>query len=126
MKEMPASKAYRLLEVGPVVLVTTARRVVPPMKSLRTFAPNARLRKVQGLGKSKVERQSELVLILVESVMHLPEMPVGAREFRGFRRAFRLRVELRQRKIAKHETKLLPEMLLHRLTMGKAAPQVGH
>jgi hypothetical protein len=53
-------------------------------------------------------------------------MPVGAREFRGFRRAFRLRVELRQRKIAKHETKLLPEMLLHRLTMGKAAPQVGH
>ena len=43
MKEMPASKAYRLLEVGPVVLVTTARRVVPPMKSLRTFAPNARV-----------------------------------------------------------------------------------
>ena len=52
-------------------------------------------------------------------------MPVGAREFRGFRRAFRLRVELRQRKIAKHETKLLPEMLLHRLDDGKGSSASG-
>ena len=57
--------------------------------------------------------------------MHLPEMPVGAREFRGFRRAFRLRVELRQRKIAKHETKLFAEMLLHRLDDGKGSSASG-
>ena len=52
-------------------------------------------------------------------------MPVGAREFRGFRRALRLRVDLRQRKIAKHEAKLFAEMSLHRLDEGKGSPASG-
>jgi hypothetical protein len=48
-------------------------------------------------------------LILVESVMHLPEMPMGACEFRGLGRALSLWVDLRQQKIAKHEAKPLAD-----------------
>ena len=91
---------------------------------LKGFAQSF-LGKVQSLGKIKVKRQPQLFLVLVESVVDVPEMPVGAREFRGFRRALRLRVDLRQRKIAKHEAKLFAEMRLHRLDDGKGSPASG-
>jgi flavin reductase (DIM6/NTAB) family NADH-FMN oxidoreductase RutF len=34
MKEMPASKAYRLLEAGPVVLVSTSRNGRPNIMTM--------------------------------------------------------------------------------------------
>ncbi|MEJ1979071.1 MAG: flavin reductase family protein [Acetobacteraceae bacterium] len=34
MKEMPASKAYRLLEAGPIVMVTTAHKGVPNIMTM--------------------------------------------------------------------------------------------
>jgi hypothetical protein len=57
--------------------------------------------------------------------MDFPEMPVGACEFRGLGRPFRLWVDPRQRKIAKHEAKLLAEMFLHGFDDGKGGPASG-
>ena len=45
--------------------------------------------------------------------MHLPEAPMRTGELRGLGRAFGIRVDLRQRKVAEREAKALAEMVLH-------------
>ena len=78
---------------------------------------------IQRLRQREIERRSKLVLILVKTVMHLPELCVRAGKLGHLRRALRLRVKLGQRKIAKDEFQFLAEMLLHRLDdgVGRAA-----
>src|SRR5258708_7267315 len=52
------------------------------------------------------------LLILEEEIMHLPETPLSSSRLCRFRRAFGMRVYLREREVAKDKAKLFAQILL--------------
>ena len=99
----------------------------PPMKSLLTFCfvsppdqrlPQRRFRQTQSVCQRQQERHTELILVLVDAVMHLPEPAEAATELRRLSRDFGIRMDLAQRKVAEREADIIAKMLTHQVDDG--------
>src|SRR6267142_685860 len=99
-------------------IATAARRIGSSGKSLAKLMN----RQLQLSRQDDVQRVTEVFLVFVEAVVHLPKAPVDAREFRDLGGGFCVRMNLGQWEVPENKSQAFAEMILDALDYGIGEP----
>ena len=138
---MPASSAaavYGPSQRSPlmkIVGVPLTPLRTPSMKSRRTLGEIAMLVQIAGeaspvqpevIGVGQQIGELQRVLVREQRVVHLPELALRARRLGGLGGQPRVRVRLREREVAEHETHAVADGPLEPFELPEGRPQNGH